>query len=102
MPTTGFPQDKEFELSLLLKSNHDFKEMVEYLDTYIKLVLDRFEMSQETYRALYQELINDVPIAAEKYLQSHGRKKEYKFSAYFSWYASERINRTLGLKRKAK
>jgi hypothetical protein len=96
-----FPKDKEYELSLLLKADPEFRELSEYLDVYIKLVLGKFEMPQEIFERLYLELHGDIPVAAEKYLQSDARKKDYKFSTYFSWYISERLNKQKELRRKA-
>src|SRR5258707_10048198 len=87
-----FPRDKEYELSLLLKPDPERKELRAYLGPYIKLVLNRFEMPAAAYERLYRELDNDVLIAAERYLLSPAREADYKFSAYFSWYVSDRLN----------
>ena len=102
MPAKEFPQNKEYELSLLLKADPEFKELRAYLDAYIKLALDKFEMSQETHDSLYRKLHGDIPVAAGKYLHNEASKKDYTFSAYFSWYVSERLNEISDeLKRKA-
>ncbi|HEV2694765.1 MAG TPA: hypothetical protein VG347_17855 [Verrucomicrobiae bacterium] len=102
MPTNKFPQDKEYELSLLLKTEGNFKALDNYLDAYIKTALDGFEMPQHIHDALYRELHEDVPVAAERYLKSDAREKDYKFSTYFSWYVSERLNKNSEIKRKTK
>ena len=102
MPAKEFPQNKEYELSLLLKADPEFKELREYLDAYIELALDKFEMSQETHDSLSLELHGYIPVAAAKYLQNEASKKDYKFSAYFSWYVSEHLNKNSSLKRKVK
>ncbi len=101
MSEKSFPQDKEYELSLLLNADGEFKELNDYLDAYIKIALGGFEMPQETYNTLYRELREDIHIAAERYLRSDAREKDYKFSTYFSWYVSERLNKNSDLKRKA-
>ncbi|HEV2693333.1 MAG TPA: hypothetical protein VG347_10605 [Verrucomicrobiae bacterium] len=100
MPKYEFPQNKEYELSLLLDPAPGFKKLKEYLDSYIKLALDKFVLSQDTYDRICLELHEDISVAADKYLKSKSREKSYKFSTYFSWYLSERVNKIHGIKRK--
>lgn len=100
MTKNEFPQDKEYELSLLLDPAPNFQKLTEYLDGFIKTALGKFELSEETYNALYHALRADIPVAAERYLKSKSREKDYKFSAYFSWYISEWMKKIPGLKRK--
>jgi hypothetical protein len=100
MSSRKFPQTKEYELSLLLAGDPEFKELREYIDAFIKAALKKFEMTQSEYNELYTQLTADIRIAAERFLNYQGEKKEYKFSTYYSWYLSERLNKSVGIKRK--
>jgi len=95
-----FPQDKEYELSLLLQNDPEKRQLMAYLDPYLRMVLDRFDLTDTLFQSLYHALQDDVVIAAERYLSGSARHGDYKFSAYFSWYLSERLDSVHGLKEK--
>lgn len=97
----NFPQSKDFELSLLLKPDPEFKDLREYMDQYIKQALKKFEMSQEVYDQLYWQLTQDIAVAARRYLQNDRSKNDYKFSTYYSRYLKDRLNGSIGLTKKA-
>jgi len=88
------PQNKEYELSLLQKGDSEFKELQEYLKPYIEDALAPFTMPKKTYENLHKELMNDIPIAAKRFLDNKSANTDYKFSSYFGWYISERLNST--------
>jgi len=83
-------------------SNDDplFMQTKEYLKPLIWTAINAFKLSKENKTKLFWELVNDVPIAAQRFLENDGLKKDYKFSAYFGWYIGQRINKIKGLKRK--
>ena len=83
-------------------SNDDplFMQTKEYLKPLIWTAINTFELPEETQTKLFWELVNDVPIAAQRFLEHNGLKKDYKFSTYFSWYIGQRINKIKHLKRK--
>jgi hypothetical protein len=97
----SFPQNREYETSPLLDPDPTMAGLRQYMDAYIKLVLSRYEMPASTYEGLLNNLRLDVMVAADRYLEGAAERK-YKFSAYFSWYVSERLNSTPGLKRRKK
>ena len=88
------PQSKEYEVSLIKTNDSDVKKMKEYVITLIKSALGHFLMSKETYNKLYKEMMSDILVAAERFLKSGGQDKDYKFSTYYSWYISQRIEQT--------
>jgi hypothetical protein len=63
--------------------------------------LSHFLLSSEETACVRDAIIVDIPIAAKRFL-SNGNisEKEYKFSAYFSWYILQRLDAIDGLKRK--
>jgi len=81
-------------------SNDDplFIQTKEYLKPLIWTAMNTFKLSKETKTKLFWELVNDVPIAAKRFLENNGLKKDYKFSTYFGWYIGQRINKIKGLK----
>ncbi len=85
------PQSKEYEIALLQKGDPEFKELKEHLIPLIKSALNHFIMSKETYNQLYKEILEDVSVAAKRFLKSGRQDKDYKFSAYYTWYISQRI-----------
>jgi len=87
-------KSREYEIMLLQKGDPEFKDMVEYLKPLIEDVLARFSMPQEIYDKLYEGMVKDIPIAAERFLGGGSLEAGYKFSTYFSWYISEWINNT--------
>lgn len=89
------PKTKHEEFELLLQNN-EFSELKKYLSPLILGALKKFSFKKQKLDRIYNELINDVPIAVSRYL---GNKKniesDYKFSTYFTWYISERIKKNL-------
>ena len=81
-------------MSLLKKDDPDFSETKRYLKPYIEDVLAHFSMPEKTYRTLYNNLMNDIPVAARRFLEDNQTKPKYKFSTYFGWYISKRLNNT--------
>ncbi len=88
------PQNREYELSLLQKNDPSFEELKKYLKPYIEDALAFFLMPKETYDILYKKLIDDIPTAAKRFLDGESLSADYKFSTYFGWYISERLNNT--------
>jgi DNA-directed RNA polymerase sigma subunit (sigma70/sigma32) len=90
------------ELKILLNDNADFSETKQYLDSLIKDALERFQLSDEQLIQLHHELLEEVSVAARRFLSSKtSMNADYKFSTYFTWYIAERVNRIEGLKRRS-
>jgi len=86
-------QSREYEINLLQKGDPEFEDMVEYLKPLVEDALARFSMPRQVYNQLYKDIMNDIPIAVERFLKSEkSMNSDYKFSVYFSWYISERVN----------
>lgn len=100
MEIKPFPQSREYELELLKASAPEFERLREYLEPYLRRILDTFECTQETYDQLYYGLVADIKIAAEKYLTHRTGKEDYKFSSYYSWFVGERLKKYPSLKHK--
>ena len=86
------PESRKYEILLLQKNDPEFKELKKYLEPYIKDILAHFSMTQKTYNILYKQLMDDIPVAAEHFLNGKSMDADYKFSTYFGWYISERLN----------
>ena len=97
--TLSFPQDREYEYSLIVKDSPSFDKIQEYLLPYIDQVLDDFDMPRETIATLKEDITKDVKIAAKRFLENPNKEK-IKFSTYFSWYIHERIDSTPDVKKK--
>src|ERR1035437_7781811 len=95
-----FPQSKEYELMLVQSPDPEKRELREYLDQYIKRALAKFEMTKTTYAELHGQLIEDINVAAERFLKNRDDTEQYKFSTYFSWYLKERLNKNSAIRRK--
>lgn len=94
------PLDQEEELTILLNDDDDFTNTKRYLNALILQALDRFELDEEQHKILHWQLINDVPLAATRFLERNKLKNaNYRFCTYFGHYIGERINRIEGLQR---
>jgi len=91
-----FPQDKEYELSLI-KADDNLASLKDYIGEYIekaaKTVNDRGPEKIDP-KALKKCLLDKLSIIVDRYLKNGGDKKDYKFCTYFSWYLKEEINKT--------
>ena len=79
---------------MLLTDDGDYTKTKKYLAPLIQQALYKFEFSPETSLDLTKKLLQDIEIAAQRFL---GNRKNwdgvpYKFSVYFSWYIAQRIN----------
>jgi len=95
------PKTAEKERKTVLNDDPLFMQTKEYLKPLIWTAINTFELSKETQTKLFWKLVNDVPIAAQRFLKGDGLKKDYKFSTYFGWYIGQRINAIKRLKRKS-
>jgi hypothetical protein len=94
------PRERAEELSLLLDDDTRFTKTKQYLDNLIMDALDHFDLSTEQLIKLREELSNDIPVAAKRFLGSEkSMSATYKFSTYFTWYIADRVNRIEGLQR---
>lgn len=94
------PREREEELDILLSDDEQFNKTKQYLDSLILDVLSRFNLSDEKVAQLHQQLLDDVPVAARRFLDSEqSMSATYKFCTYFTWYIAERVNRIEGLQR---
>ena len=81
---------------MLENDNEDFLKTKEYMNDLILDALGRFQITQKGRRQLQAQLIDDVRLAAERFLarlKKDGQVPNYKFSAYFTWYISKRIGK---------
>ncbi len=93
-------KSREEEIEILLNDTDDFQNTKKYLSPLIRYAIGLFEINLDQSKELYYLLISDVEQAATNFLASKkSANADYKFSTYFGWYISERINH-LGLKRK--
>ena len=60
------------------------KLLKEYINLYLDVALDKFEMSDITRKWIRTLAIDAIPVVKEKYFAGGSDKKSYKFSAYFS------------------
>lgn len=94
------PKSREDELSILLNDDPDFRNTKNYLDALILAALNRFEFSLKKRNQLRKELLQEVPVAAERFLSGDQNQRDFKFSTYFTWYIAQKINKQPNLKRK--
>jgi hypothetical protein len=97
------PKTIKGEYKLIVDDDKEFfMQTKEYLKPLILSILSYFELRPEIKTKLFWECVNDVPFAAKKYLENKNTKskRDYKFSTYFTWFISQRINKIKHLKRK--
>lgn len=94
------PKTIKEEREIVLNDDAFFMQTKEYLKPFILSAINLFILPEETKTKIFWELVNDVPIAAQRFLKNDGHKKNYKFSTYFGWYIAQRINKIKNLKRK--
>jgi hypothetical protein len=94
------PQNIDQEQKLVLNDDEFFTQTKNYLKPLILSSIDLFDLSENAANELFWKTMNDIPIAAKRFLGRNKTKKDYKFSTYFSWYIKERINKIKPLKRK--
>ncbi|MDQ3808069.1 MAG: hypothetical protein M3298_07880 [Thermoproteota archaeon] len=95
------PQDRAEELDLLINDDDEFAKTKQYLGNLIADALNRFDLHTDQLTELHQQLLDDVPVAAKRFLGSEkSMNASYKFSTYFTWYIAERVNRIDDLKRR--
>ncbi len=95
------PRERAGELDLLLNDDIQFSRTKQYLDDLVTDALNRFDLREDQFTELRQQLLNDVPIAAERFLGSEkSMNATYRFSTYFTWYIAERVNGIEGLQRR--
>ncbi|MCX6739300.1 MAG: hypothetical protein NT098_04620 [Candidatus Parcubacteria bacterium] len=90
----GFvPKTREEEMLILQADTVDFEHIAEYLKPLIEKVLSRFEMEDSVCKMLHDDSVDDVKIAATRFLRSEeSMNADYKFCTYFSWYIHHEID----------
>ena len=94
------PKTVKEERKIVSNDDPFFMQTKEYLKPLIWTAINYFKLPEKIQTDLFWELVNDVPVAAQRFLEHNGLKKDYKFSAYFGWYIGQRINKIKHLKRK--
>jgi hypothetical protein len=95
------PLEREQELLILLNDDDSFTNTKHYLDALILQALSHFKFTREQHDTLHHQLVNDVPLAASRFLNNERNiDADFKFCTYFTWYISERINKIEGLQRR--
>ena len=101
MVTKFIPLSREEEIALLRSDDKNFNATRKYLADLITSSLNHFVFSAEEQTQLYQQLLDDVPVAAERFLRNQDpANANYTFAIYFTWYISERLNKLRKLKRR--
>jgi hypothetical protein len=95
------PLSKKEELALLQNDSEDWRNTKLYLDKLIRTALNGFILDDHTSQRLHTELLNDVPIAVQRFLVNKAYEKNYSFATYFTWYIAQRINVLPRLKKRA-
>jgi hypothetical protein len=89
------------EYKLIQNDTFDFFETKKYLESLITKSLNHFKLTKIIQRKLMIEILSDVSIAIKKFLTNkENMRKRIKFSLYFTWYISQRINSIKNIKRK--
>lgn len=86
------------EFEMILSDKGDFKTIRQYLDPLIRNALQKkkFGFADEIKERLHKEIINDIPIAVERFIgNKNPTEKNIQFSVYFAWYIAQRINAEL-------
>jgi len=97
------PKNQKEEFDLINTDNSEFSKTREYIGKLVEDALEHFELRKEQYDKLYVEILEDIPTAVNRYLNTIKREKsdaDYKFSIYFTWYISQRINANKNLQKK--
>ncbi|MBD3282616.1 MAG: hypothetical protein GF387_03375 [Candidatus Portnoybacteria bacterium] len=94
------PKTAEEEYALLNKDDQAFSKTKGYLKPLILKAINHFDLKEENKNELFWSIVNDIPVAAEKYLENKSLEKDIKFSSYFTWYIGQKINSVDNLKRK--
>jgi hypothetical protein len=91
------PLGRAEEIDILLNDDDEFNATKLYLDSLIMDALSRFQLSDEQLTQLHRQLLDDIPIAARRFLGSEkSMSADYQFCTYFTWYIAERVNKRLG------
>jgi len=89
------------EYKLIQNDTFDFFETKKYLEPLIINAIKHFKLEKVIQKKLTMEILSDMPIAIKKFLANKDNaKKRIKFSVYFTWYISQRINSIKNIKRK--
>lgn len=86
------PKSKSKDHSIVFNDDYNFSKTKEYLDPLILYALDKSGLNKEKYEILHKQLLNDIPVAAKRFIANKEKNKEFKFSTYFGWYIAQRIN----------
>ena len=86
------PKTISEEWYIILSDDDNFSKIKEYLSPLILYALDKSRLDKEKCKILYNQLMNDIPIAAKRFIANKEKNKEFKFSTYLGWYISQRIN----------
>jgi hypothetical protein len=86
------PLDLEKELHLLRTDGPEFRQTQAYVLPLIRTALARYTLSEEQEERLVDALMEDVPLAAARFLEVPTRTDAYSFATYFTWYVGQRIN----------
>ncbi|MDO8639590.1 MAG: hypothetical protein Q7R53_01570 [bacterium] len=103
MPKKFQSKNQKEEVELIKTDNSEFSKAREYIGKLVEDALGHFELKKEQYDKLYIEILGDIPIAVNRYLNNIKIKKtdiDYKFSVYFTWYISQRINAVKNIQKK--
>jgi len=85
-------KDKDEEINILLHDDFNFTATQDYLNDLIIDILNRYNLPEDIYNRMHQELLSDIPVAAKRFLENDRKNEEYKFSTYFGWYIGQRLN----------
>ncbi|MEK7603645.1 MAG: hypothetical protein AAB461_00815 [Patescibacteria group bacterium] len=92
-PQITHQSDAKEQLAVLQGDDVHFSKTKGFMDSSIIHALNLFEFSDDQYKKLHKELLDDIEIAAKRFLGNKiNLEMTYKFSTYFGWYIGERIN----------
>ena len=83
-------------MKILNNDDKNFTNTKKFMATFVIKALAEFDLTAEKREKVYTEIMNDIPQAAEIFLEREG-EREYKFSTYFATHIARRLK---GLKKK--